>query len=323
MDSGVFFVQMVAVGGKFRGVRGATYKVANRCVGYRLQDQDNPIHYGDQEGDKDNIYMDVYFLENENAFDFISEVKKIHHFPDYIRTAHNPTFESTVEKVQIETSKLLHILENDFVLTPPESVNFDSPIQDLSSVASGGASGDRKRKRTPSLSGRSSGRLRTGDEKLFKYQSLETPIEGDGMYSCHLFPRKYTSESLEKNPNNFVGGYHDFHNGLDGLNTYPPNVPRFVLEFVKIEGDVVVVDTEKREKVVVRVRFRDAKTSNIWYPKFKASFKKGSVPNDTTKTIDSFMFVTDAVEFQCMLALKKTLTKNIWRREGFLKPTSG
>lgn len=315
MEDRLFYVKMVAVGGKFPGMRGATYKAANACRGYRLREQEHPIYYSN--GD---IHMDVYFLDDAKGVAFIDTVKKVHNLPELV--SHNPTFAYTLTVVNISALKLLYIFEDDYTVTPPGSVDFDAVfenrVQDLGYLSkTGHANKKRKGSSAASVSGRSSSRLSTA----FEYQSFEKPIRDETMFSCHLFSRKYAPESLERNPNNFVCGYYDFHNGLDGLTTNL-KVPRFALEFVKVEGvegDVTDCDGEVRKKVWVRICFLDAKTASEWLPKFMQSFKSGSIPGQISHSIESFVHVTDAVEFQNMLALKNTLTKNVWRTRGLSK----
>ena len=154
---------------------------------------------------------------------------------------------------------------------------------------------------------------------LFKWQSLEKPILGSSMQSCHLLPKKETSVKVEKDPHNFVGGHSQFHEGLDGLHCVPPNVPRFVLEYAAVEKSFQT-DEEgvRRQKVKVRIRFVSESVSKVWCPLFKHVLKDDCVFKDNGN-IEGFMHVRDAISFRVRLDQKKAITEGVWRRNGLLE----
>lgn len=323
--SRVFKVEMVAIGGKFRGMLGATYNVAYQSTAYRLRGgKESPIRYGDEgKGEQDNIYMDVFFLDHKDSACFTRRVQQVHRVPDLIKRDYSPTFETRLRDFQINLSQLVLMSAEDFrVFTPAESIDYDQPSQDLGSFQEL-REPSRKKSRSSSAS-RSSGRIcssvstsgrTTRDlarEMLFKWQSFEKNIPENIMYVCHLLGRKYTNVTLVGNPDNFIGAYGDFHNGFDGLQT-PNGVPRFVLEFVRAEDIFEQAEDGVRQRVTVRVRFRTARLADIWFPIFKQSFKDGSTFDENTRTIVSFVHVRSAPEFQKMLNVKKTLTEMDWK----------
>lgn len=132
---------MLAERGKFRGMRGATYKAAREFRGYRLAaaDQD-PIRYGDPEKgeNEDDIHMNLYFMESGHRFDFVNRVHEIHKIPDVIERDHNPEIHPPkMSSFLLADSELLPILKDDFgVFTPPGSVDYDQALQPLSTFKS-------------------------------------------------------------------------------------------------------------------------------------------------------------------------------------------
>lgn len=352
LRSRVYFLGMKARGGKFRGMRGAMYAAANELVGYRLReaDQEDPIRYGDpQKGeDPNDIYMNIYFMENIHRHEFINRVHRTHKIPDLIARDHNPVIEAPVmHSYMAADSQLLPILESDFeAFTPPGSIDYDQALQNLSTFRSSSAapsasaapspsaacaatSAPSKRKSrsssscAPSIPGRSSPRLSGGihagstpARRTLKWQSFERHIPGTQMCSCHLLPRTMTGVTFERNPSNFVGGYGSFHDGLDGNNSDPSGIPRFVLEFLGAEETYEEADDGLRQKVHVRIRFRDVQTAQIWVPIWKLSFKEECVFQDDG-TIESFMHVREAFEFQANMEMKQAITLKNWRQNGY------
>lgn len=322
-------VQMVARNAKHRGILGATYKIASTHKAYRSRGNGNPIRFG-----KEDIYIDLYFMEHGDAFNFMNHVRGMHAVPDLVARDYFPKFEEeTILQYRIESSLFTPVKHTDFeVFSPAQSIDYHSSCQDLGSMPSqssrkrarsmlSGSSSTRYPRKKPSSGSnpRGSGNLREGSttsrseakDFLFRWQSFEKKIPGDTMYSCHLFCNKFTQVTVSQNPDNFVAGYGNFHNGLDGLQC-PNRVPRFVLEFLREDG-VVEAEAGSRTMVWVKLRFRNPTEASIWYPVFKESFKDKSTFNDGPRTIESFVYVGNVSEFRKNLDLKKTFTEAKWR----------
>lgn len=331
--SRAYRVKMVATNAKHRGILGATYKIASSRLAYRSLDNENPIRFGQE--DEDNMYIDLYFMKHSNALNFMNHVRGMHAVPDLVARDYFPKFEEeTIREYRIESSLFTPVKNTDFkAFSPAHSIDYHSSCQDLGSMPSrssgkrgrsmlSGSSSTRYRRKKPSSGSnpRGSGRHREGStssrseakEILFTWQSFEKRIPGDSMYSCHLFCNKFTQVTVSQNPDNFVAGYGNFHNGLDGLQC-PNLVPRFVLEFLREDGVVQAEGGSSRTMVWVKLRFRNPTEANIWYPVFKNSFKDKSTFNDNLRTIESFVYVGNASEFQKNLDLKKTFTLAKWR----------
>ena len=337
-EIGFYYLSMVVCGGKFRGIRGATYKLAFDLGACRRHDAD-VVRYGNTAETSSNVYLEMFFETRKQRRDFIHGVKKIHKIPEVLEKC-SPQYKPEV-KVLIERSFTLRdsevasVTEEELELmvekSPAGSIDYDydTSTQDLGSYTSSTprrkkprSSGESSRS-SGQLDGRSSSRLSSTSARsrakslVFKWQSFENPIHENYMYSCHLLDRRYTDNTPLSHPDNFVGGYGDFHNGLDGLQS-PGTVPRFVLEWLRDESTFEDAEDGRRQKVWVRLRFRDVEMANIWYPVFRQSFKDGSIFVDDNRTIESFVHVRDAVEFKRMLEVKKALTEVDWREHGFM-----
>ena len=334
-----YYLSMVVIGGKFRGIRGATYKLAFELGACRLHDAD-VARYGATAETSSNVYLEMFFENRKQRRDFISGVEKIHKIPEVLEKC-SPQYTPQVN-VLLECSRTLRDSEVSSVSekelevmvakSPAGSIDYeyDASTQDLgsytsstprrkvprSSGASSRSSGQIDGRSSARLSGSTSARNRA-KSLVFKWQSFENHIAENYMYSCHLLGKEYTDITPQSHPDNFVGGYGDFHNGLDGLQS-PGGVPRFVLEWLYSEATFEEAEDGRRQKVWVLLRFRDVEMAKVWYPVFQQSFKDGSIFDDTNRTIKSFVHVRDAVEFRKMLGVKKTLTEVDWTEHGFM-----
>lgn len=81
----VIKVEMVVTKGKFRGMRGALYKLAGEHGAYRLQSVPDAVCYGNTAETSTDIVMDLYFLDDTERTKFIAEVKKTLRIPDVLR----------------------------------------------------------------------------------------------------------------------------------------------------------------------------------------------------------------------------------------------
>ena len=317
--------KIVVEKGRFRGVRGATFRLACQSQSYRRRSQGSPIEYGKKDDDKDNLYIDLCFLGDASRHKFIKDVFKLHDNPHLVEHGHKPTIKYEIPTLSMLTQELLVMTERDFKdLTPPGSTDFDYPVQNLSDLKSGsGTSAGARRKRSWSssasgISVRSSERLGLSLEKrmLFTWQSFETSDERKPFQCCHIIPAAKNPLSLKDNPDNFVGGSYDFHNGFDSLNTNPPGVPRFVLEYVSTESEVIHAEDGQRSKVRVRLVFRDPEELEMWTEPFRTSFKRDTIFRENG-TIEAFLHVKSPDDFKLNVEYKKGLTESAWRRSGF------
>lgn len=337
-----YYVRMVVVGGKFRGIRGATYKLAFELGACRLLDAD-VARYGDTDETSRNVYLEMFFEHRPQRRDFVRGVEKIHKIPEVLEKC-SPEYNPDVKVLKsctcrLRDSEVSSVTESELevmvVQSPAGSIDYEYDVstQDLGSYTSSYTSTPRRKvPRSPGASSRSSGQIDSRSSArlsgstsarnraknlVFKWQSFEQHIPDNYMYSCHLLGKEYTGITPQSHPDNFVGGYGDFHNGLDGLQS-PGGVPRFVLEWFGSESIFEEAEDGRRQRVCVLLRFRDVEMADIWYPVFKESFKKESIFDDSNCTIKSFVHVRDAGEFKRMLGLKKTLTELDWTEHGFM-----
>lgn len=334
-----YYLQMVVIGGKFRGIRGATYKLAFKLGACRLPDAD-AVRYGDTPETSSNIYLEMFFEERQQRRDFVRGVEKIHKIPEVLQKC-SPDYNPDVKVLEsfscsLRDSQVSSVTESELeamvMNSPAGSIDYEYDVstQDLGSYTS--SEPRRKVPRSPGASSRGSGQIdgrssarlsgstsaRSRAKSLvFKWQSFEKHIPDKFMYSCHLLGNEYTDITPQSNPDNFVGGYGDFHNGLDGLQS-PGGVPRFVLDFVCAESSFEEAEDGRRQKVWVLLRFRDVEMANLWFPVYKESFKNRSVFDENSRTIKSFVHVRDAVEFKRMLGINKTLTEIDWAEHGYM-----
>lgn len=305
-------------GGKFRGIRGATYKLAlTHHASSRL---DEPIWYGSSCETSSDLYMELYFFEAGTRDRFVNAVRNLELLPDIVRKTaedYKPTYTETLfdpEHISMKKMKSIRavIPEN---ITPPGSINFDfdSSVQDLGSFVSSQRPSKRSRSRSASGSSRSSARLGDTLEKrmLDMWQSIEKHDSYKPFQALHIINKGTSSAPLKHNPDNFLGGSYEFHNGFDGLNTNPKSTPRFLVEFVGIENGEVQAEDGVRKKVRVRLVFRNDDEKGRWIEIFRKDFKDDSVFNDDG-TIEAFVHVRNPSLFQSNLAWKVVQTKNAW-----------
>lgn len=338
-----FFIRIVVHGGKFRGVRGATLHEASKLNAYRKRDSLTVV-YGDTPATSSNIYTELYFRTEEHRSTFYNKVWKIHRVPDFLQKSfpeYKPTLHQETHTCLLRDSVLSPIFESELEEllehSPSGSINYEKEIQSVGSYYESAVKRAKSSSASSTAAGRSSGQMSVSSRssaresgeisgstaarrRLFRWQSFEKHIPLYQMCCLHLLPRKHTNVSLDKNPNNFIGGYTALHDGLDGNNSVPPGVPTFVLEFVGQE-EIFEQDEDEdgpRQKVRVRIRFRDDQMQQIWYPIFQGSFNE-TCDFKTDGTIEGTMFVRDAIEFHNNVNLKRALTEGSWRKAGFIK----
>lgn len=138
------------VGGRFPGMRGATYEAALEFRRHALRSrQEDPIRYGLFDGEDDeDIHIELYFLDSNDRSGFMKKNHDIHEdLPELVRHKHKPKFEDNIARYRIPESKLKPILDSDFRnYTPPESVDHDQSVQPLSAFGSGNLTKGRLRR---------------------------------------------------------------------------------------------------------------------------------------------------------------------------------
>ncbi|CAN0004071.1 unnamed protein product [Ectocarpus sp. 4 AP-2014] len=95
------------------------------------------------------------------------------------------------------------------------------------------------------------------------------------------------------------------------------NIPRFILKFLRATNTSVFAEDGLRQKVWVRLVFRDEREAGYWMNDFKASFKKGGCIVDDKGTMDGFVHVLDVNKFKKCLKRKRKITKKIWENTGY------
>lgn len=326
----VYKLSMVVVAGKFRGMRGATCKLARKYHGYRLIEGPPGVRYGDTTHTSSNIYIDLYFLDDRELTDFKQSVSDLHYrLPDLIaRTGleHKPTIESKTATAFFELCSHLEAVTD----VEPGSIDYDRALQDLGSFALTSEPATKKSKSSSASSvGRSSGKLGSSRSSgklkavsdtspLYQWQTFEDTDEVPNPYECHVYPKE---EGGSSHPNNFLAASWSFHQLLDGLKLqFPPKVPGLVVDFLGADGSFKDSSDGTRYKVDVRVRFFDD-VHNLRLRKiFVEQLKAGSKVN-ADGSIQTFVHVLNVNDFHTNLDLKNVLTEGMWRkyRSGELK----
>ena len=325
-------VKMVAKNANHRGILGATYKIASKDRAYRPRDNEKPIRFGEEAGTQDNIFIDLYFREHRDAFNFVDHVREMHAVPDLIKRSYFPDFVGEeVKQYRIELSRFTPVGHQDFeVFTPAVSIDYHSSCQDLGSFpsrssgkrASSTISGStpsrnpRKKPRSPGGSGRitrNSGKLTptTAGDPNFTWQTVEDPTKIGQPYNCHLDSREYNPR---ENRSNYLCGSGAFHQFLDGMNlTTPYKVPALVVEFDRVDGSTQQAVDGIRHKVFLRIRFRDETNDKYMKDEFRNRLKNESkVKPDGS--VETFVHVLDVEDFRENLELKRVRTLSKWRR---------
>lgn len=337
----VYRLSMVAVEGKFRGMRGATYKLARKFHGYRLKEGPVSVRYGDTTQTSSNIYIVLFFVDYRELTDFEQSVIDLHYrLPELIARGgleHKPTIESETKTALFDLcSQLEAVTDEEFQeTTPPGSIDYDQALQDLASFASTSERATKKSKSSSSRAssvGRNSGRLGSsrssgrvgklkavsGTSPLYEWQSFEDPGEIPNPYECHVYPRDKRGSG---HTDNLIAASWSFHQLFDGLKLeFPPKVPGLVVDFVRADGSFQEASDGTRYKVDVRIRFFDDVHNVRLRKNFVDSLKAKSKVN-ADGSIETFVHVLNVNDFRTNLELKKALTEGMWRkyREGELK----
>lgn len=338
VNTQVYQLSMVAVGGKFRGMRGATYKLAHQYHGYSLIDGPDGVRYGDCAETSSNIYMDLYFLDYTELTDLKQSICDLHNrLPDLVKRSgleHNPTMESHTQTVLLDPCEALKAVTYvEFQkTTPPGSIDYDMALQDLGSFATISEPATKKTRSSSSrvssstprssarLSSRSSGKLNpvSDTSPLYRWQTFEDTVKVPNPYECHIYPK---SKGGSSGLHNLVAASWSFHQLFDGLKLqFPPDVPGLVVEFVSADGTSVEASDGVRHKVNVVIRFFDDEHNVRLKETFVDQLKSGSTVNEDG-SIQSFVHVLDVNAFEMSLGLKQTLTRYMWKeyREGKIR----
>lgn len=323
----VYQLQFVVKKGRYRGVRGSAYKAATECSGLRWTSvRKDPIEWDDD----DNLCIDICFETYANLNRFRNKVVDIHTSDFMKNTGLTPGYDDSNKEISTRRENLTLIDPTDIRNFTPEGSeqDFDSVVQDLANfkvsskrASSGGRGGSRSKSSRTTTSGSRSEIDPQAKKMLDTWQSLQryVPESTFPFQACHLIPRNEGEGklTLKQNPDNFVGGTYEFHNGLDGTHTTPVNVPRFMLEFLRARNVWKYGEDEnRRQKVCVRLVFRDPDVAEECIGYFKRSFKDTCAVDDKG-TIEGVMHVMDVEHFKACLKRKREITTRIWRNTGY------
>ncbi|CAM9931226.1 unnamed protein product [Ectocarpus sp. 4 AP-2014] len=325
--SDFYYVELAAYGGKFRGIFGATLKLASKHLGYRNPNGPAHIEYGSTEDTVSDIYMRFYFAEEKRRLDFINGVGKLHKIPKVLGKCaleHNPrvvVLKSTSHLLQeSQLSPITNFeLEAIYDRSPPGSIDYEyeCEIQDIRSYTSS------KKRRSPeagassiSTSARSWERLSAitvldVDNPICLYQQLEDPSRYAGdPYRLHLISKRYRPE---EDPNNYLAGSWEFHQILDGLNFKSlGGVPGLVVEFDRVDGTWVSATDGIRHKVFVRIRFYNDAFRSQFSLNVLGRLKRESRGLLEDGTVETFVHVLNVNSFKRSLGIKIVDTQKEW-----------
>lgn len=299
----VYRCTITLIRGKFRGIRGAMYKLAYNLKAKRRRDVREAIWYR-----QDDMLMDLFFMKDETTTDFINGVCKIVKIPDVVRkiASYKPQISFEVESYTVRLSMLTPIsdmeLDEIHAISPEGSIDYDRAIQDLSSFST-------STRRTGSS--RSSKRCSAIDKdgQLFKWQTLENPDLIGQPYRCHLVGREFRPE---EDVNNYIAGSWTFHQLLDGMNL-DVQIPLMEVNFAGEPGLWEEDEGVFRHKVDLRLTFFESDHNEEFKNNFRGRLKEGSsVLEDGS--ISTFVHVIDVDEFRMNLDIKRAKTLREWRR---------
>jgi hypothetical protein len=319
-------LEMVMFRGRFRGIRGATYKIAKHFGA--MSPEEEPIKYGSEASNSRDLYIVLFFYSLKQREDFSKCVKNLEHVPDIVKKTvedegYNPTFEEKFFDPELLQFSTLNYVKEPADTTPPGSVefDFDHMVQDLSSFRSGGGSEPAaKRSRSRSSSGgkslssfrrsdRITFKMPSAGSPLYKWQCLEDLENFGDPYECHLIDK---ANNGPNHNNNLLALSWPFHQLFDGLKLETPhNVPGLVVEFLREDGTSVDADDGTRYKVWVKVRFLDMVHNVDMKNTIKERMKVGS-RECVDGSIESFVHVLDVEEFRFFLNIKAAHTMLAW-----------
>jgi len=322
----VYQLQLVVKNGRYCGVRGSAYKAATECSGLRWASvRKDPIEWDDD----DNLCIGICFETYANLDRFRAKVVEIHKTDFIANTGLTPEYEDSSKVISTRRESVTPIDPEDFRNFTPEGSEqeFDSAIQDLANFkvsskrASSGSRGGSRSKSSKTTTSESRSEVDPQAKRMLDtWQSMQKydPESPFPFQACHLIPRNEDEGklTLKQNPHNFVGGTFEFHNGLDGIHTTPMNIPRFMLKFLRAENTSVFAEDGLRQKVWLRLVFRDPIVAGHCMRHFKESFKDTCVFDDKG-TIDGVMHVLDVNKFKKCLRRKRKITKTIWENSGY------
>jgi hypothetical protein len=132
------------------------------------------------------------------------------------------------------------------------------------------------------------------------------------VYNCHLKSKKVYPES-ENDVNNVFKFSWSLHQRFDGLNTYNQHlVPQIAIKFVKKDCSESVPITPEyslmKDKVIIAIESPDLDILNAVH----STLKPGSIMDQSTNSIITFVHVQNADRFKENLTVKYEETKYIW-----------
>ena len=136
----VYKLELVALKGKFRGMKGALYNLASQGGGYRLLGGADTIRDGDTEDTYTDIFVVLYFYEHKDATNFVNLARKAFRIPDFLNKCapdYKPVVRHKMNQYRVLSSSLEPLSNETFEsVSPAGSIDFDRELQTLGSYAS-------------------------------------------------------------------------------------------------------------------------------------------------------------------------------------------
>jgi hypothetical protein len=146
-------------------------------------------------------------------------------------------------------------------------------------------------------------------------QMIENPNHEDfvglACYKCHLKSKAEFKQDID-NPNNCLWMSWSTHQRFDGLNTVGKHrVPQIAIKFISRTGFLETFENVfDREKVEIAIECPDDDVFGV----MRNRVKPGSVVDEKSNTIMTWVFVENAAEFEQFLIYKYEETKFCWNR---------
>jgi hypothetical protein len=273
------------------GLRARTYIIASRYHGYYDVNKENSIKY-----EENDLKLSIMFKTEDNAQNFIMN---LYIMQKAILISNPFQFDRMKDVTRIETdTEFSWILPTDYISddsdSPEHSINVADYKSDVGSEVS-----------TSTLSNPESQYLMIEDQNnpyLFKLQ----------VYNCHLKSKKDYPQ-FENDANNVIKLSWSLHQRFDGLNTFNQHlVPQIAIKYVRKECSELVPITPEysitKDKVIIAIESPDLDIVNAVHSTLKA----GSVLDQVTNSIITFVHVQNADKFKENLTVKYEETKYIW-----------
>ena len=263
---------------KSKGYRSSIYRCAQDCFAY--YSKEGSIYY-----DRDSQDLDIclWFKKEEHALQFQNALSKF--AGEHARFKEKLVLNKNLEIIREQRNQPQRVMGDDY----DPAANNDSPDMSLNDVLSDGCSQISNICHDPA----------------YALQSLESVTVvskvNSKWYKCHLISR--TDKELSNNKDNVIYESWTFHQLFDGLNTV--DGVGVLVSFVRfadpLEEEVMVADGkyEKRQKLIVRVTFKDRDIARV----MGVYLKEGTVQRDDC-SYESFLYARDAQVMRRCLNVK-------------------